>query len=206
MNKGLLALTLGISSCCWADVLPTVTQFVSYTGNASAQATDTFSLTGNIAKATIQGQANSYPGPKGGQAEADITMQGEFVAAGTGTGFLVFTASGNADGSGGAFSASYFINDQSQSCLQNCGGAPVSEKISLGVPFLMSLMGTSYAYSGNFAEDAAYNVGLNFDVTDANGKLLALTEIPLPTPEPQSLALIGAGLTALVLVRRRVAG
>ena len=177
------------------SITPNITQTVTESGNVGfTGVTGTYSSTAFEFGAMISGSASTYPGPPngGGQAEADITLEAAFLVAGTGTGYLHYSTTGESDGSGGAFDSSYQLNDIDASCLVDCSASGL-DPIQLGTPFVLSETGTAYAFSGPFPEDASYQVSVAFTVTDANGDPLPFAEVALPTPEPGSFILLAAG-------------
>ncbi len=190
----LLFLTVAMfASTCLADVLPTITQNVTYSGNGFASAGYSLSIDTNGGfNAAIIGSAKTFPGFPGGDsmASADFTLQAAFVATGSGQGFVVYNGSPSLGGNSGSFSGGYQIAGVGGGCgAAGCGGLgglEVMVPITLGVPFSLELMGSASAYSGPNAEDAAYNIPIHFFATDAHGTDIALSEVPLPTPEPST--------------------
>lgn len=184
----------------WADsITPTITQNLVEIGNVGpTYVSSSYVATPFEINASIGGTADTFPGPPngGGQAEADITMEAAFLVAGTGTGYIHYSSSGGGDGSGGSYSASFQLNDLNENCFFDCNSSG-SDAFQLGLPFLLKESGTAFAFSGPNFEGAGYNVSLDFTVTDAAGHSLAITEVPLPTPEPRSLLLLVLGSFAI---------
>jgi hypothetical protein len=179
-----------------APITPTIDQTVIEIGNTGlTDVSGTYTFTGYDFNATITGNASTFPGPPdgGGQAVADITLEAEFLVAGTGIGYLHYGSTGESDGSGGQFDSSYQLNDLNESCLFDCSDSGL-DQIELGQPFFLSETGIASAYSGNYPEDGGYQVYVNFTASDEYGNPLPFTEIALPTPEPESFALLGLGL------------